>query len=385
MEVNTFVQGLANDLDHRCERLLAQLAEYQPHPDVADFNQSTLKRLQHIRSRIRVLLASGKLSYRQLWSYALSDYQNLAHAAALVEQFAMPVLLRYSNRDHRCFQVVKALTCEISYPDGLMPTVTATSEQYYWAQPELRIVGIPAGDVEGGVLGWPDLLHELAHIMLAAWPDFWTSFTPAVNHHFRGQRDRLGDLGISTKDNQSLAIAQVRWGEKREGTWRVELTADLIATYLVGPAYGWQHVRLAANHGCDPYYPSPGDVEDHPADQARLDALLAMLKLLNMKSEADKINGRWSELLSIGLYEKRPAGYDLYYPPALIQKLVETVFAGCQQRGLYAFAACHDHSNPGIVALINQAWRVFTQDPTKYPEWERRVISQLKHSLEVRA
>jgi hypothetical protein len=378
MEVNGFVRGLASDLDHRCERLQTQLSEHMPHPDVVKFHQNTINRLCQIQRGVRALLNSGMLDYHHLWGYALSDYQGWAREVAIVEQFAMPVLLRYDDRDHRGFQMVLSLTREIGYPDELMPTVITTSDQYYWAQPELRIVGMPAGDLEGGVLGWPDLLHELAHVLQAAWPAFVASFTPIVNAHFRNQRDRLADLGSSDENNRTLAIAQIKWGEKQEGTWRVELAADLIATYLVGPAYGWQHVRLSISHGDDPYYPGPGDDEGHPADQARLDGVLAMLKLLKMKSEADAINTRWSEMLDIRMYRKRPAGYELYYPPVLLQKLAETVFVSCQKKGLVPFMAHQGSSGLGLVGLIDQAWRMFGKDPAKYPQWERQAINQLR-------
>jgi hypothetical protein len=383
MGVNIFVGGLATDLNHRCERLLIQISNRDVHPDIAHFNQGIISRLQEIRCSIQALLNSEQLNYSPLWCYALSDYQDLAHAVAMIEQFAVPILLRYDDRDHQCFNMIKALTREIGYPNELLPTVTTTSEQYYWTQPDLRIVGVPAGDLDGGILGWPDLLHEIGHLLLAARPAFLAGFTPAVNRYFREQHDRLADLGGHKKDNQWLAIAQIKWGEKQEGTWRVELTADLIATYLVGPSYGWQHIRLTAGQGSDPYYPSPGNnIEDHPADQARLDAVLAMLRLLEMNRKAEKIEAQWSGLLELGLYAQLPPGYELYYPSSLIQKLAEIVLAGCRQNALIPCAIHDRHSNPGVVPLIDQAWQEFNHDPANYPTWEGQAITRLKDSFQ---
>jgi hypothetical protein len=380
MGVNAFVLGLANDLEKRCQRLLDLLAEHQPHPDVAEFNQSTINRLRQTRECIRALRDSDLIRHRPLWPYALSDYQDRVQEVALVEQIAVPILLRYNVHDHQCNQLVTVLIHETGYPIELMPVVTATSDQYYWTQPELRVVGMPVGDLEG-ILGWPDFFHELAHLLLAAWPRFLAGFTATVNRYFQDERDLLADIGGSEHDNQWLAIAQIKWGEKQEGTWRVELAADLLASYLVGPSYGWQHVRLAVNHGNDPYDPSPGHIADHPADQARLDAVLAMLGLLGLSDDAGDINKRWSEMLDIGLHEKPPQGYDLYYPPKLLQKLAQTVFTGCHGKGLVPFTVHQDHANPSAVGLVDQAWRAFNRDPVEYPIWERQAISRLKDSL----
>lgn len=381
MGVNAFVLGLVSDLEQRCQRLLDLLAKHQPHPDVSEFNQSMFNRLRQASKHLRALHNSDRIRYRPLWPYALSDYQDLFQDVALVEQVAIPILLRYDERDHQCYQLVTALAHETGYPVELMPVVTATSDQYYWAHPGLRVVGMPTGDW-GGILGWPDLFHELAHLLLAAWPRFLAGFTTTVKQHFRNERDLLADIGGSEHDNQWLAIAQIKWGEKREGTWRVELAADLTAAYLIGPSYGWQHVRLAVNHGNDPYNPSPGHIADHPANQARLDAVLAMLVLLGLNDDAVDINKRWSEMLDIGLHEKPPQGYDLYYPSKLLQDLAQTVFAGCQGKGLVPFTAHQGHANTSVVRLVDQAWQAFNHNPAEYPIWERQAISRLKDSLQ---
>lgn len=383
MGMNAFVLGLASDLEQRTQRLLSLVTEHSSHPDIAEFRQSVLGRLQQARSSLHALLSSDLLVHRPLWPYALSDYQDLFRDVALIEAFAVPILLRYSDCDHRCHQLVTALASEIGYPAMLIPVVTATSDQYYWAQPELCVIGVPVGDL-GGILGWPDLVHELSHLLLDACPGFLSQFTPTVTQHFQQERDLLADIGGLEQDSKWLAIAQIKWGEKQEGTWRVELAADLITTYLVGPSYGWQHVRLAVNRGGDPYLPSPGYVTDHPADQARLDTVLAMLELLNLREEATDIRSRWSETLVIERHELRPQGYDLYYPQPLLTALAQVVFAGCQAEGLVSFAEHQNENNPGVIQLIDQAWRTFNQESTAYAAWELEAIDRLKDRLSIK-
>lgn len=383
MGVNTFVVGLANDLDMRCERLLTLLTTHNPHTDTLQFHQRTVRHLRQIRQDIKQLQNSGKLNHKVLWPTALSDYQDLVRSVAIIEQAAVPFLLRYDEKDHRCSQLVKAIGRSIGYPTELLPLATATSDQYYWALPELQIVGMPAGDMEG-VLGWPDLIHELTHPLLLAWPDFLTDFTPVVKAYYQAQRDLLADIGGNESDNKWLAIGQMKWNDKRLGMWRVELACDLLATYLVGPSYGWQHTRLSVNHGRDPYTPSPGEAitgNQHPADQARLDGILAMLDLLGLNNEAESINQRWLDMLEIGFHGHPPQGYDLYYPPQLINSLAEIVFDGAERKDLIPFTRQQNGAPLNVIKVIDQAWKTFNQIPDGYPNWERSTIHQLNGHL----
>lgn len=380
MVVNPFLLGLVSDLGHRCQLLMDILANHECHPDVSRFTEGILERLQQTSQCLLALRESDQMRYRPLWPYALSDYQEQFRNVALVEQVAIPVILHYDKRDHQCLQLLIAIVRETGHPEELVPVVTATSDQYYWSQPELGVVGMPVGD-SGGILGWPDLFHELAHLVLAASPRFLMEFTPTANEFFEKERDKLADIGGSEHDSKWLAVAQMKWGEKQEGTWRVELAADLIATYLVGPSYGWQHTRLAVNHGSDPYCPSPGNVADHPADQARLDAGLAMLELLGLQGRAAEVSNSWLEMLDVGLHQKEPEGYQTYYPGELLFELAQTVFSRCQAQGLVPFAENQEHPNPGMVAHINQAWQVFKKDPARYSIWELETIQVLKNQL----
>lgn len=383
MGVNTFISGLAGDLDLRCERLLTLLTDHNPHPDIVPFRQGTINHLQQTRQGIKQLQNSGWFNHEPSWRMALFEYQDLIRSVAIVEQGAIPFLLRYNEKDHQCTQLVKAIGCNIGYPTELLPLATATSDQYYWTLPELQIVGMPAGDIEG-VLGWPDLIHELIHPLLLAWPNFVTGFTPAVQAYYQAQRDLLADIGGNEGNNKWLAIGQMKWSDKRSGTWRVELACDLLATYFVGPSYGWQHIRLSVNHGRDPYTPSPGETiteNQHPADQARLDGIIAMLDILGLNNEAEAINQRWLDMLDVSFYGQPPQGYDLYYPPQLIYDLAQTVFDSAQQQGLIPFTGQQKGSHLNVIKMIDRAWQTFNQAPDEYPTWERRMIHHLNGHL----
>ncbi len=240
---------------------------------------------------------------------------------------------------------------------------------------------MPTGDV-GGILGWPDLVHEMAHILLESWPDFLRPFKPIVKQHFQKKRQSIRDLNSSESDNKWLAEARIKWGDRREGMWQIEMTANLISTFVFGPSFGWQHIRLSINHSHNPYMPSPGDpLEDHPADQAQLDCISEMLGLMGLQDESDNLQSQWDEIVSVSRAE-RPQGYSLYYPPELLKGIAETVFAGCIAQGLIPFT---DHQKDGqnavIVHLVDQAWHQFRTSSRDYSTWETLALTNLKQHL----
>lgn len=380
MAVNRVLLGLMVDLEQRCDRLLAELRARRLHPAVTIYCEDITRQLEELRHEIRLLQGSNWLQNEPLYYLAKLEHQALYERIALIEGQAIPVLLGYDDHDHRFGQIVAALIREIGFPLDLTPIVTTKSDQYYWSHPELRLIGVPIGDI-GGILGWPDLIHELGHLLLFAHPELLNDFTPLVNRHFKNERDMLVDIGGSERDNQWLALAQLKWGEKESGTWRVELAADSIATFFVGPSFGWQHVRLAANSGNDPYDPSPGQtVKDHPADQARLEGIVSMVRILGLKKDAEDIAHRWSSLLRDGLYKQPPQGFQSFYPQPLLEALAQNLYDGCKNLGLRPFIDQEGRGNPGIVTTIDQAWRMFNSDPTRFKSFEQDAIGHL-HSI----
>lgn len=380
MGINTFILGLTADLDRRCENLQALLSVYKPHKDVSRLHSRITTMLAQTRKKIRSLQKSNTVHHPELWSNALSDYQDLVHEFTVVEQLGVPILTRYNKEDERGSALVRALAHQIGFPQDLIPVVTATSDAYYWAEENLRIVGIPASDLKG-VLGWPDLLHELAHLLLAARRDFLAGFSPIVKEYFKEQRERMADIGSSPHENRALAIAQLRWGEGQTGTWRLEFAADLVATYLVGPSYAWQHLRLTMNHGDDPFTPSPPESTSHPAPQARLDEVAAMLRLLKCEQEAKAIQLHWANMLHLTLYDQLPPGFRTYYPTELMKTLAELVFTSCQREGLVPFANETLSQSADLISLINAAWLEFNCNPTTYVSWENQAVQTLDTTI----
>ncbi len=375
MVVNTFILGLLVDLDHRCERFQKTLQEHQAHADVISFRERISDNLHDIRERVAAAKLSDGLQHQELWTEALLDYQDLTREVALIEQFALPVILRYDERDREFADIVDRLITETNTPRDLLPTVTVMSEQYYWTQPEFKVIAIPVGDIRG-LLGWPDFLHELGHIFLLYWRNFLGSFSTFVKQYFKSRRDQLADIGASPYDSRMLFVAENYWRDQ----WQIELAADLIATFLCGPSFVWQHMRLMVNHGSDPFFPTIGQTADHPADQCRFDCMLEMLDKLG-DSSIEALKSRWSEILALSLNDERPQGHETYYPAEVVKAIAAKVFESCQEKGLVAYN-CHGNAFT-VVGLVNQAWQQFTQDPEAFSTWEKQAYKDLRAMLSI--
>lgn len=381
MGVNVFLLGLCNDLYARCQRLIHSSEITSPYQELSGFSENVSARLHDLQHRIVDLQNSDIIRDDRFWKNAYEEYQDISSEVSLLEQFAIPVLIKYNEIDHVQGRLIAALAQEIGYPQELLPIATTTSDQDYWAKPELRIIAMPNGDV-GGILGWPDLLHEMAHILLESWPDFLRAFKPIVKQYFQKKRQSIIDLNSSENDNKWLAGARMKWGDRREGIWQIEMAANLIATFVLGPSFGWQHIRLSINHSHSPFMPSPGDpLDDHPADQAQLECISEMLGLMGLQDECHKLQLQWEEIVGMSRVE-RPQGYALYYPPELLKGIAKTVFEGCKAQGLIAFT---DHrgrqQSAMIVNLVDQAWHQFRTSSKDYSVWEALALANLKQHL----
>jgi hypothetical protein len=382
--VNDNILGLVSELENRCARLIRLLREHNLPPDVSSLKDEAVKRLKRTYSELHELERDEILLNSQMQSQAISAYQELFQEVVLVEEILVPILINYDANDHRGFLWLHQFGAETRFPAEGIPSITTKSDHYYWTYPELRIVGMPIGDVEG-ILGWPDLVHELGHILLAIRPDFLKDFIPVVQRHFQGERDLILDLGGHPQSNKWINIAQSKWGSKRDGTWREEITCDLIATYLMGPAYGWQHLRLVTNRDNNPYYPLPTSINHtatHPADQARLEAIMAILRIMQQTENTKRLESTWKQMLEARHYGKRPQGFDVYYPQNLIKKLANIVFQQCQNLRLIAYAEQATQNELNIVALVNQAWAFFQETPSQYGNWEKNAIYKFWQQLE---
>jgi hypothetical protein len=87
-----------------------------------------------------------------------------------------------------------------------------------------------------------------------------------------------------------------RWMESWED-WCIEFYCDLFATFTLGTGFAWSHFHLCAARGDNPFETPLLAVTTHPADDARMRAILAGLRLIGFEQEAAEVEKRWKDLI----------------------------------------------------------------------------------------
>jgi len=354
---------LAADLEIRAETLMAALPESVDGP--------LAERMRDLRPRVGLLLEETRVLQRSSLADPgeaqsnLRAFQMISRELRLIEQHDAPFVTRFSDADRALTLFSWAFLANIGWP-FTRPLVATFSHEYYWVLPRQALIGVPVNE-DQRLLGLVDLCHELGHIAFladaAAFHGNVLSEVKAWAVSHRRSRDPT-----STFDDTFLADVVTSWR-----LWLQEFVCDAIATYLVGPAYGWQHLRLTCVEGDHAMmHQVPLDGEEHPADEARMRVILATLALLNDAAQADAIRSHW---LGLAAFADPPEpGYEVAYPDALLSAVAETVIMACEEKGLRRYGLASDSCDLAVVA--NEAWRRLRADPSSYKDWERMTIRQ---------
>jgi len=324
---------------------------------------------------VAAVLADPSLGTADLLSIHLLTYKRWHEQATFVEFFPLPFLERYAAPDRRLTRLCRRLTQQVNWPLP-SPLVGAFSNNYYWTLADFSLICAPAAE---GVtlLGLPDLCHELGHILL-------------VRYEGAIIGDIVQELTAYVAQEQRQAESDQRPGDHREvyegllalwrDAWVREFASDMIATYLVGPAFGWQHVRLCASLSHAAYHPALGEAAEHPADAARLRGVVAVLDHLGRVADGERVRVLWDQYMA-ATGEDRPLEYAVCYPHALIDSLAARVIAGCQTLGIRSFQDSSDAAGD-LVSLLAGAWEQFLTTPQTYTTWEDLRLTALWSDLE---
>jgi len=374
--VEAFLRALLHDLERRCAVLRDRLAAIPADPDMRDHALGGYQVIERARRDTVQLLADPALGAQALLSNHLQLYKRGNELATLVESYVLPFVERYNESDRRLTRLCRQLLAQINWPLPV-PLVASVSSQYYWTQPAFNLICVPAAE-DSTLLGLPDLCHELAHLLFLHHEtdligDFLKQLAVYVAH---AQQQIDGDQ--QPPEYEALYDHLfTQWSD----AWVQEFVADMVATYLAGPAFGWQHIRLCAGRGQAAYSPALGETAEHPADEARLRSVVAVLAYLKAEPIAARVQELWTRYIRIS-GETPPLDYALCYPQELITVLAERVVDGCRALGLRSFA--QETDPPGrrdIPTLLVEAWEQFLGNPQNYLNWERVQLESLWRDL----
>jgi hypothetical protein len=294
-------------------------------------------------------------------------------------EYRYTVIAHYGPASAGFSQFLARIYAEIGLAHPL-PVVSLISkaEDYYNANCEEQVICAPIEE-EHHLLNWPDLYHEIAHFVFIRQKEFLLGqgrIEKAVKAHFAAQIEASPDQKTYWLGFQSCWTAH----------WLMEFCCDLIATYLTGCAYAWSNFRLSsivkgyASWQLDRHIYAT--YTTHPPNEARMRAIFRMLERCGWQpDELAALRDDWDTYAHLS-HNVEPADYQTIVPDALIDLLVESVFAECPNVPLRSYHEQLENApiRTPIAHLLNVAWQELLARPDTYPSWEADTIRQL-HAL----
>ena len=293
-----------------------------------------------------------------------------------IETTGIAVLNRAHEDDHHANRLLYRICKEINYP-WITPTVTTLSTGYFYIYTRLNVMFIPPAEGRF-LLHLPDLYHELAHPLLTRTNNpvldklhsCYLQCTAHLHDYFAAKRETED----TRRGPQAFKHSVDRWEILWTKYWLVEFFCDLFAVATLGPAFAWAHLHLYMKTGSNAFaLPSGLRIATHPADDARMRAVLASLRKTGFTDAADAITVRWNNALRLSDDAKAP-DYAHCYPEALIDRIVVKALEGVE--AMECRIADPNTGDP-VFSLLNEAWDRFWSDPDTYHRWESQAVRAL--------
>jgi len=313
------------------------------------------------------LYKDPKFQVKSNLPFKLTALQKLVYGIDYVENFIISSLHRCQEEDEVLTKLVDKICKEIKYP-LLSPVASRLSQSYYCINVKFNLLTVPLLESEF-LLHMPDLYHELAHPIIS------TKNHPSVNAF----QEKLGHFNLfaaahfeeqikEQKRNNGQQIKHLEiFSESWIEGWSIELFCDLFGVYTLGPAYAWAHLHLCVKRGNNPFETPEHFASSHPADNARMQAILAGLEHIGFKDEMQKVKEHWKMYVDVsgGTME---ANFKLAFPKHVLEHCA--ILALEASKAIKCQIANRDLKGEVYIAL-NTAWEKFINDPLDYIGWEK--------------
>ena len=371
--MESLLRGLGLDLQARCFAIQRILESTKAESEIQDYVNEIYDKTDQIRQEIDTLLSDPDLGNARLLSNQFFAFSRLTERLSQIEWVPLPAITRYNDADRYLCSLCALLVSQVRYPLKV-PLVSGFSNNYYGVSPSYHLISIPAAE-QFFLLGLPDLCHELGHILFFHDSDaFLGNFFADLSSHIQHEKQRRITEGAPPHYQILYDRLESEWKDR----WTTEFACDMIASFMAGPAFGCSHLRICC--GLDPnvFRPSFGESSTHPSGEARIRAILAMLKKIGLDDDCNVIQGQWLRYLST-TGAKKPMEYDHCYPDALIDSLAREVYDECVKIGLVSYKDQHASGNDvNLLALLNEAWTVLKTNPQGYAGWESGQVHMLE-------
>jgi hypothetical protein len=361
--------GLLRDLHTQC-RLCHQAIEARDDSKLESHRRRAIAVLEGTIVEIEAVLGGDAPD-----SINVAELAGLSGPLNILRRALLPFFSHYGPNERYLTALTKALAEEAGLPI-ITPIVGTFSQAGYRTDTAYKTLNVPAGEA-GQMLALPDLVHELGHLLLLEQAgEVLTDFI----------REILGPYTQSLPNSGAVSGSLLH--RQYALSWAAEFFADAIATYICGPSYGWQHIRLNAQSGAlaaqsltNPWLPaepsSAPQTDRHPSDTARKDVIAIVLRRGGHADAADALEARWAAVTAGA--GRAPETYRVTYPAALLEGLCGLTADWCDANDVVAFS---EKGRGSVVDQIDVAWRLQLEDPVAYSKTEAGSVTALKECLD---
>ena len=371
-----FIKGIFYDQLNRVEKMLEELQSPDLKSEVdRGFLAKTIDMLLELQTEMKNLIASGDLDIESLVQNNIIRYNTYYERLQTIELFRYLVIVNYGEPEKYFKMKVNRIYEEINcFQKTPIITTISNSESYYWALPTYDIIAVPAGE-EKNLLNLPDLFHEIGHLIYNQYEDYLKgTIENSINKYYQEEAKRV------FYEQRPVSLIDF-YREKNAwwiSSWVMEFTCDLIATYLVGPAYAWTNLKLTTlSSGKNRIY---HDSPSHPSDEARMRGIFYMLQKMGHSTEEKQIQESWENFLAV-TNNPVPSNYASIFPQLIIQQLADFVYDGCKSIGLTVYSEQTSKFSSTITHILNDAWEKIFVSPDAYKQWESQIIKELREQI----
>ncbi len=376
-------QYLIGSIGQSLERVrqLRQIVQDSYRREYDGLRQICLSRLDTIQDALQRLARETLVSPTLQTPRRVREFKRIVTDINEVEGVGVFALSRMSQDDNFLNRFITEICREISYP-LVSPTISHISQDYFHTYIDFNLLCVPLTESRF-LLHLPDIYHEFCHLFhrqqnaglprLEAYHAAYKSSLFDMVKHFRSAITAAERVRSPTGTRYHLQLWKTCWVK----FWMQEFFCDLFGVLMAGPAFAWSHYHLCVKRGGNPFETPLMFESTHPADDARMGAVLAMLAATGFEEEGKLVEKAWQDFAEVMDY--RPtADYRQCYPENLIRRIVSAVKEGVESIGLVAGKPGSRHP---IVGLLNSAWQEFWRAPENYQAWEAEQLNTLRASL----